>query len=172
MWRTALYLTRRDADWAKDLVQETLIKGYIAFCEGRFEDAENPRGWLTTILSNMYVDQLRRKQKWEAGCDVETALIEGKIDGSRFSAAPPDRPGEAMLAKALEEPVELALAALPQDVRACIVLVDIEDMPYAVAAAALSIPIGTVRSRLSRGRFLLHELLAEYVGQKRTRSQP
>ena len=164
--RTALYLCRRDIDWAQDLVQDALVKGYIAYREGRFMDDDNARAWLTRILTNEYIDQYRRKRKWESGIDVDTAIIQGRLDGAGLTAAPADVPGVRLLADTLDERLEQAVMSLPDDVRACVVLVDIEDVTYADAAVALRIPIGTIRSRLARGRRLLCDMLADYWENK------
>jgi RNA polymerase sigma-70 factor (ECF subfamily) len=78
-----------------------------------------------------------------------------------------DRPEAALMATIMEEPLERALASLPEALRVCVILVDIEEMEYAEAAAALGIPIGTVRSRLSRARQQLQEQLQSYARNAR-----
>lgn len=154
-------------DQAQDLVQDTLIKGYAAFVEGRFEEGSNARAWLLRILTNNYITDYNRRQKWEASIDVDTLTSDGAAGPESLRAAEADRPEEALMAPLLDEPLETALNALPHDLRACVVLVDIEEMTYEEVATALQVPIGTVRSRLFRARQQLHALLYTYGQQHR-----
>lgn len=154
-------------DYAQDLVQETLVKGYEAYLAGRFHEGTNARAWLLRILTNLYINHYRREQKWSAGIDVDTLMARGDAGPEVLRAAASQRPEAALLEKTLDEPLERALASLPEELRLCVILVDIEEMEYVETAAFLNIPIGTVRSRLSRARILLHTLLHDYVHERR-----
>ena len=165
--RTARRLCGGQDDRAQDLAQDAIIKGYQAFIEGRFQEGTNARAWLLRILTNGFITEYNRQRKWDAGVDVDTLTAGGEVGPEVFHAHPADRPDTALLSKTLEEPVEKALSALSPELRTCIVLVDIEGAEYAEAARALSIPIGTVRSRISRARMQLHALLFNYAHERR-----
>jgi RNA polymerase sigma-70 factor, ECF subfamily len=143
-------------DQAQDLVQEALVRGYEAFLDGRFRNGTNARAWLLRILTNLFINDYRRRKRWEAPGGVSEAEAPGT-----------DKPESALLDQALDERLEKALASLTPELCACVVLVDVEGWDYAEAAAALGIPIGTVRSRLSRARFQLHAKLFDYAQSKR-----
>lgn len=154
-------------DRAQDLVQDTLLKGYAAFVEGRFAEGSNARAWLLRILTNNYITDYNRRQKWDAAVDMDTLTADGDTGPQILRASEADRPEEALLAQLLNEPLETALNSLSQDLRACIVLVDIEELTYEKVALALHVPIGTVRSRLFRARQQLHAMLYAYGQQHR-----
>jgi RNA polymerase sigma-70 factor (ECF subfamily) len=154
-------------DQAQDLVQDTLIKGYTAYSEGRFQEGTNARAWLVRILTNSFITEYNRKQKWEAPVDLFALTAGDSSLPAALHASPQDDPEASLLSAILDEPVEQALARLSHELRACIVLVDIEELDYAEAAAALGVPIGTVRSRLFRARQQLHSLLYAFAHDRR-----
>ncbi|HWD41713.1 MAG TPA: RNA polymerase sigma factor [Fimbriimonas sp.] len=156
--RYAMRLSGGDLDWAKDLVQDVLITGYTSFTRGELPDGPHARPWLLRVLTNRFINQYNRKRKWEAGLDVAT--LESEASGLIPSVAAGQ---EELVDSTLDEPLEAALNALPEDQRACVVLVDVEQLEYAEAAAILQIPIGTVRSRLARARLRLYTLLKPYA---------
>ena len=144
-WLVAL--TRGNEDPAQDLVQDTLIRAFEAFLREEYHDQGNLRAYLMRILTNRFLSQ-KRHERWDAGVDIETV------------PPPLSESAEALLvSQALDEPLERALAALPDGLRAAILLVDIEGLEYSEAALALGIPLGTVRSRLFRARQILHQAL-------------
>lgn len=165
--RTARRLCAGNAAWAQDLTQDTLIRGYEAYVQGRFQPGTNARAWLHQILMNLFINDYKRRQKWEAGIDVDTLTAQGNINPPGTDDRLEERPGHALLAGTLDEPLERALAALAPDLRACIVMVDIDGAEYVEAAKALGVPVGTIRSRLARARMKLHDLLYEYARQRR-----
>jgi RNA polymerase sigma-70 factor, ECF subfamily len=144
--RLARRLTRGNDDPAQDLVQETLIRAFEAFLREGYADRGNLRAYLMRILTNRFLS-LSRRDAYHADEDVEALS---------FSVAPAEY---ALFSQTLDEPLERALAALPDGLRATILLVDIEGLEYSEAAFALGIPLGTVRSRLFRARQILHETL-------------
>lgn len=164
--RTARRLCNGNEDQAQDLVQETLVRGYQAYIAGRFQEGTNARAWLFKILTNSFLSEYRRR-RWDAGVDIDTLTAEGEVGPEALQAASADCPEIALLTGTLDEPLERALAALSEELRACVVLVDIEEMEYAEAATTLEIPIGTVRSRLSRARRQMHTFLSHYAREQK-----
>ena len=163
MLRHARRLARGDDDRAQDLVQDALVRAYEAILAGKFREGFRPCGWLSRILTNHFLNEIRRTRKWDAGVTVD-ALTAGGETGPESTRTPG---AEAALTQVvLDEALEKALASLPEPLRLAVVLVDIEEFTYAEAAEALSIPVGTVRSRLSRARFALHERLASVAAEK------
>jgi RNA polymerase sigma-70 factor (ECF subfamily) len=144
LYGTALRMTGNAHD-AEDLVQETLLRAYRGF--GRFTPGTNIRAWLYTILHRVRTDAFRRQQR-----SVPTTELAG--DG------PPTPAPQEALAQGGED-LERALASLPEPFRMAVVLRDVEDFTYQEIATMLEIPIGTVMSRIHRGRALLREHLAE-----------
>ena len=167
LMRAAKRLCGRQEDRAQDLAQEAIIKGYQAFIEGRFIPGTNARAWLLRILTNTFITEYNHRQKWDAGVDVETLTAGGETGPESLQAHAADQPETALLNSTLDEPLERALAALSPELRACVLLVDIEGAEYAEAAQIFNIPIGTVRSRLSRARMQLHDLLYHYAQERR-----
>ena len=150
-------------DCAQDLVQDTFVKGYEAFVDGRYKDGTNVRAWFLRILTNNFINQYNRKQKWEAGVDVGALVADDGPTPPSLRAVDSDRPDVALLSSTLDEPLERAIALLGEDYRLSVILVDIEGLEYADAARVLDIPIGTLRTRLFRARAKLHALLYEYA---------
>jgi len=148
---------------AQDLVQDALIQGYEAFVNGRFTPGTNARAWLTRILTNRFINTYRRDKRWNSGVDVDKLSSDGAAVPDALRVRADAQPDAVLLSKCLDEPLERALAALSDEMRACVILVDIEGTEYAQAAEILGIPIGTVRSRLSRARALLHTMLFDYA---------
>jgi RNA polymerase sigma-70 factor (ECF subfamily) len=105
--------------------------------------------------------------RWDAGIDVETLTAGGEVGPPETHARSSDIPGSALLEETLDEPLERALKALPETLRSAVILVDIDELSYEEAAERLNIPVGTVRSRLSRARYTLHNALKEYAQERR-----
>ena len=141
--RYARALTR-SADRADDLVQEVLIRA-IAKAH-LWQTGTDIRAWLFTIMHNQYVNMVRRVMREEATIDIEQM--------SRSFVATTDPTASCQLRE-----LERALACLPDEQREVILLVGLEGMSYEAAAQVLSVPVGTVRSRLSRGREALRRML-------------
>jgi RNA polymerase sigma-70 factor (ECF subfamily) len=152
----ARFLVRNPAD-AEDLVQETFLRAHRFWHQ--FTPGTNCKAWLMTILHNAHRQRYRRRQP-ELGSQE---LDEATLDPKRISLTPAATPEESVLAGTLDEEVEAALRRLPPDFLAAVVLVDVQELTYEEAAAALGCPIGTVRSRLARGRALLHAHLLDYA---------
>ena len=144
LYGTAYRMTRNAHD-AEDLVQETFLRAYRGF--DRFEPGTNIRAWLFTILHRVRTDAFRR-----AGRSPQTVEMIG--EGPAVPA-----PQEALASGA--EDIERALAALPEVFRVAVLLRDVEDLSYDEIAGVLDIPIGTVMSRIHRGRVLLRAALSK-----------
>jgi RNA polymerase sigma-70 factor (ECF subfamily) len=146
-------LTQRPED-ASDLVQETFLRAYRTF-DG-FTAGTNAKAWLFTILCSIFANRYRKERRTPP--EVPLHELEERL-GS------PGDGSESPLADGLPaaEEVERALGDLPESFRVAVVLVDVEELSYAEAAAALGCPVGTLRSRLFRGRRLLYGLLHEYA---------
>jgi RNA polymerase sigma-70 factor (ECF subfamily) len=159
--RQARRLTRGNEDVAQDLVQDALVRAYEAFRSGRFLEGFQPCAWLARIVTNLFINDYRRRQKWEAGVTVDN-LTAGGDTGPTITQTPET----VLLTQGFEEPVERALHALPESLRITVLLVDVHEYSYQEAAEALQIPVGTVRSRLARARFQLQETLAIYAQER------
>ena len=156
LYRVAFFLTKNDSD-AEDLVQETFARALAAY--EQFEPASNMKAWLTTILRNFFFDHTRRKQRW-----VSTEeLAEPQADYWEGLAAQNPGPERTVLTRELDDQISAVLKKIPEEFRTPIVLVDVGDFSYEEAALIMSCPIGTVRSRLSRGRKLMRKFLRAYV---------
>lgn len=161
--RSARRLCGGDEDRAQDFVQDTLVRAYRAYLSGHFQEDGNHRAWLLRIVTNLYINDYHHRRRWEAGVGLDSLAVGMKMVEASQRAACVETPDALLMAATLDEPVERALAALPEKLRQCVILVDLEGLDYAQAAQSLSVPIGTVRSRLSRSRLLLKPQLREYV---------
>lgn len=164
--RLARRLCSGNEDKAQDCVQNALIRGYQAYLDGKFQEGSNALAWLMRILTNEFLTDYRR-QKHIIAIDLDTLIAEGKILPEALHTARRDHPGTALLADTLDEDLERALARLKPALRLTVLLVDIDEMTYAEAACAMSIPIGTVRSRLFRAHEQLAEILQTFAEQRR-----
>src|SRR5471032_1489026 len=153
VYRFALSLTRDEAD-ADDIVQETYLRAYRSW--HTFIPGTECRRWLFTICRNVF---LRSRERQRPTVDLEDGEQDAVAAGSVYAAAREkgydDLYARLDLAPALRD----ALAELVEPFRSAVILVDVEDMTYETAAQVMGVPIGTVRSRLFRGRRLLQEKL-------------
>lgn len=156
----ALFLTG-DPDRAADVSQETFLRAFRFFHQ--FEPGTNCRAWLLTILHNTFRNRYRAEQRERGRVDVDDPVTEA--EATRAVGAGDD-PETLVLANVLDGEIRDALAALPEEFRSVIVLVDLQELTYEEAARVLGCPIGTVRSRLSRGRRLLYERLRGYAERR------
>lgn len=163
LYSTALRMTHRPED-AEDLVQETYLKAYRHY--EQFAEGTNFRAWLFRILKNTFINEYRKQQRRPLESDF--ADVEESAE-SRLSEEAQKRtptPEERLLQGVLDEDVLHALAELPDDYRMAITLADLEGFSYKEIAETLEIPIGTVMSRLYRGRKRLEEALLEYARRR------
>jgi RNA polymerase sigma-70 factor, ECF subfamily len=140
---------------AEDLVQETYLEGFR--CYGSLRDPERCRSWLFRILHNLWSERrARERARTGLGADDEASRnLERDIVDSSYS-----------------EEMEAALKDLPEDFRTALLLVTVEEMSYAEVAEVMGCPIGTVRSRVARGRALLATALAMARAEQPTAAEP
>jgi RNA polymerase sigma-70 factor, ECF subfamily len=156
LYRTALRLTRHRAD-AEDLVQETFLKALRA--ADSFNPGTNLRAWLFTILHNSARNRARDRARDHVMVDsdiVDRAAESGPLPGLAGAA---DTPESLLLRETLAPELQAAIDALPDAYREAVWLRDVEEFSYIEIADMLSIPLGTVMSRISRGRHMLFERL-------------
>jgi RNA polymerase sigma-70 factor (ECF subfamily) len=152
LYGTALRLTRKPQD-AEDLVQETYLKAFRA--SKQFERGTNLKAWLFTILHNTFRNM--RRHDGRNPVDVNSETVEQAAD-----VAGDDRTPEQLLSRvSLDVNLQAALESLPDAFRQAVWLRDVEEFTYAEIAKILDVPIGTVMSRISRGRKMLHDRLSQ-----------
>jgi RNA polymerase sigma-70 factor, ECF subfamily len=158
LYPAALRMTRNHSD-AEDLVQETFAKAYAGFHQ--FQQGTNLRAWLHRILSNTFINTYRKKRR-EPIQDLGAEFSEDWQTGND-PLTPPVRSAEAeALDRLADSDILRALRELPEEFRVAIYLADIEGYPYKQIADMMGTPIGTVMSRLHRGRAKLRTKLAAY----------
>ncbi|MBI3948061.1 MAG: sigma-70 family RNA polymerase sigma factor [Armatimonadetes bacterium] len=157
LYRSALRMTRNEAD-AEDLVQDTLLRAFQFFHQ--FQSGSNFRAWVFKILSNTFINQYRRRSR-----QPETVSYDGGEDFYLYSQLVENRdsewgdPEKLVLNKLQYEDILAAIDRLPDDYRIAVTLSDVEGFSYKEIAEIVGCPIGTVRSRLNRGRRLLQRAL-------------
>jgi RNA polymerase sigma-70 factor (ECF subfamily) len=149
LYSTALRLTANRAD-AEDLVQETYLKAFRS--AGQFEPGTNLKAWLFTILHNTFLNT--RRHFGRESITLEPDELERAPQPEAVES-----PEQILLHKTLDADLQAALDSLPAVFREAVWLRDVEDFSYAEIAAMLRVPVGTVMSRISRGRRLLYERL-------------
>lgn len=162
LYRTALRLTRNEAD-AEDLVQETYLKA-IRF-QDKFRPGTNLRAWLFRILTNTFINRYRRQKREPRRASVEDAeeyFLYRNVTAQRDEHLFPSAEEEA-LSHLADEDVKRAIEELPEQFRLAVILADIEGFSYKEIAEITNVKIGTVMSRLSRGRRQLQRKLWEYA---------
>ena len=162
LYAAALRMTRNPAD-AEDLVQETFLKAYRGF--GSFEQGTNLKAWLYRILTNTFINRYRaaKRRPDETDLDeVEDLYLYRRLGGLEAAAASRSAEDEVM-DLFTDRAVKGAIEALPEQFRMAVLLADVEGFSYKEIAEILDIPIGTVMSRLHRGRRALQKRLYEFA---------
>jgi RNA polymerase sigma-70 factor, ECF subfamily len=162
LYSAALRMTRNRAD-AEDLVQETYLRGFRGF--GGFEEGTNLKAWLYRILTNAYINQYRKKKRRPDESDIEEVeelYLYRRLGGLEAVAAGRSAEDE-VLEMFTETEVKEALEDLPENFRIAVVLADVEGFSYKEIAEILDVPIGTVMSRIHRGRKGLQKRLYEFA---------
>lgn len=150
---TALRLTRSREE-AEDLAQEAIVRAYEAW--ERF-DGQNFKAWILRIVTNLYINKYRRGQRGPG----LTSLEDDHVAEPMSSAG--EIPDRVLFDNLVGGEIEAALAKVPDEFRVAVVLSDIEGMSYQEIAEATDVPIGTVRSRIARGRSALRKMLLDYA---------
>ena len=162
LYTAALRMTRNPAD-AEDLVQETYLKAYRAF--GGFEEGTNLKAWLYKILTNTFINSYRAAKRRPEKADVEDVedlylyrrLGELRMPGIGRSAE------DEVFDHITDDEVKAAIEALPESFRIAVLLADVEEFSYKEIADITGVPIGTVMSRIHRGRKALQKTLAQFA---------
>jgi RNA polymerase sigma-70 factor (ECF subfamily) len=163
LYPAALRMTRNPSD-AEDLVQETFAKAYAAFHQ--FMPGTNLRAWLHRILANTFINSYRKKRR-EPLQALSTDFHEDWQVGADPLAAPVRSAEAEALDRLADSEILRALRELPEEFRVAVYLADIEGYPYREIAEIMGTPIGTVMSRLHRGRGKLRQKLAAYAPKAR-----
>ncbi len=165
--RRAAFRLTHSLESAEDLVQETLVHAYRGFSQ--FRRGTNLKAWLMRIMLNLFISHYRHQQRTVPTVSLEGLLEELELteEGSNFLLDESVSPEEIVMSRVMDDEVAKALEKLPEPFREVVILCDIEGLSYAEVAEALGIPIGTVRSRLSRARETLRQLLWEYAKKRR-----
>ena len=171
LYSAAMRMTRNAAD-AEDLVQETYLKAFNAY--ERFETGTNLKAWMYRILTNSYINAYRKKQRRPDESDIddiEDLYLYRRLGGAE-SAVLSRSAEDELLEMFGEDEVKLALEDLPEHYRMPILLADVEGFAYKEIAEILDVPIGTVMSRLHRGRKQLQKRLYSFAEEHRLLPDP
>ena len=155
----ALHLARNDED-ACDLVQETYARAFKAYRQ--YELGTNARAWLFTILRNTFLNRIRKakrspvKARFEEQEEIASAIPD--------SVQPPlgTDPETELIRDEMREDIQAAMSRLPESFRSAVILCDVEGFSYKEISSILDVPVGTVRSRIHRGRAMLQKMLAKW----------
>ena len=159
LYRTALRMTKNEGD-AEDLVQEAMVKAYRNW--DKFETGSNCRAWLFKIMTNIFINDYRSKSRAPVSInmdDIDDNFLLGQLatgDGS-------DDPEKRLFAKVFDDDVRKAIEELPDDFRIVVILSFLEGFSYQESADIVYLQLGTVKSRLHRGRKLLQNQLCYYA---------
>jgi RNA polymerase sigma-70 factor, ECF subfamily len=161
LYGAAYRLTRNPRD-AEDLVQDSLLRAYRFW--DSFEQDSNCKAWLLRIVTNTFINEYQRKKRSREVLDAATAEQEA-TDGVLVHAEATVRqnPERTLLERSVSDDVQRALEALPDDFRTAVVLCDVQGLSYKEIAEIMQTPVGTVMSRLFRGRKLLATALREFA---------
>jgi RNA polymerase sigma-70 factor (ECF subfamily) len=164
LYRVAFHLAR-DEEEAQDLTQETFARALASY--DQFRPGTNMKAWVTKILQNLFFDRYQQRKRWISADDPSIAgailLKEPAAQNTGLETH--------VLSAELSAEITDVLRKLPPEFRVPIVLIDMGDFSYAEAAELLSCPVGTIRSRLSRGRKLMRSYLSNYLGFEQLRAK-
>jgi len=163
LYGAALRLTRDEGD-AQDLVQDAMVRAYRFF--DRFEQGTNIKAWLFKIVTNTFINSYRRRGREHSAVEgVEQATVRARSVSASLSRSSHD-PEKAILDAMVSSEVLRALDEVPIDFRMVVILADLQDFAYKEIAEIVGCPVGTVMSRLFRGRRLLQKRLRGYATER------
>lgn len=157
LYTSAYYLTKDETE-AEDLVQETYLAAFRFFA--KFQPGTNCRAWLLSILRHLFINRYWKKRREPKTVDLEKVeeVYESMVEQGEGAD-----PESLLFSKLVGGDVEKALKELPEEFRTAVVLVEIEELTYEEAAKVIGCPVGTIRSRVSRGRRMLQVRLRDYA---------
>jgi RNA polymerase sigma-70 factor (ECF subfamily) len=161
LYNFAIRLTTDPID-AEDLVQDTIVKAFRFF--GSYEKGTNAKAWLFRILKNSYINNYRKKSKQPQQVDYDE--VSTYYETVRSEQSDTTDMEDILYRDMLDDHITRALQRLPEDFRTVVLLCDVEGFTYEEIANMLDVPIGTIRSRLHRGRNLLRVELEEYADKR------
>ncbi len=159
LYRTALRMTKNEND-AEDLVQEAYVKAYRFW--DRFEPGSNCRAWLFKIMTNIFINEYRSKSRSPLTVNVDE-LDDNFLYGQLAADSTTENPDQQFFAKIFDDDVKNAIENLPDDFRLVVILSFLEGFSYQEIADIMDLQLGTVKSRLHRGRKLLQRALLDYA---------
>jgi RNA polymerase sigma-70 factor, ECF subfamily len=163
LYAAAMRMTRNPAD-AADLVQETFVKAFQAF--GQFQQGTNLKAWLYRIQTNTFINNYRKKQRNPYNQTIDD-LEDWQLGNAESATSTITRSAEAEAIDHLpDSAVKDALQSIPEDFRLAVYFADVEGYSYQEVADIMKTPVGTVMSRLHRGRKMLRELLGDYARER------
>ena len=162
LYRSALSMTKNPGD-AEDLVQETFVRAFQFFAQ--FQGGTNARAWLFRIMTNLYINSYRKKTREPDRVsydEMEDFYLYNRLSDAQTSgiAASPE---DVIIQQVEAEAIRAAIEKLPDEYRETVILADVNEFSYQEISEMLDIPIGTVRSRLSRGRRLVQKAIWAYT---------
>lgn len=162
LYRTAYSMTKNAGD-ADDLVQDTYLRAFQFF--DQFQGGTNSRAWLFRIMTNLYINTYRKKMREPERVsydEMEDFFLYNRLASTPGVGSGNDTPETEVVQRVQIEAIREAIGQLPEEYRATLVLADLNEFSYQEISDMLRIPLGTVRSRLSRGRRLVQKALWAY----------
>ncbi len=158
LFGVALRMTRDSAS-AEDLVQDTMVRAY-RFWDG-FQPGTSAKAWMLTILRNTYINGYHKNRRLRVAQDEVVRHVQSFGEGAATMhlGGPATSPEQALIASRERDQIYAALESLPEDYKTAVILADLEGLAYKEIAEVMGCPIGTVMSRIHRGRKLLHKML-------------
>jgi RNA polymerase sigma-70 factor (ECF subfamily) len=163
IYTAAFYLTKNEQE-AEDLAQDTYVRAFRFFW--KFEPGTNCRAWLLSIQRHLFINRYQKRKKQPEL--IDWAKIDREYESLVLDEEHTDKynPERLLCVDAMAPEVEKALKTLPEEFRIAVILIDIQELTYEEAAKIIGCPLGTVRSRLSRGRRMLQVALRDYAREK------
>ncbi|MFQ5638656.1 MAG: sigma-70 family RNA polymerase sigma factor [bacterium] len=168
LYSLALRMTRNTLD-AEDLVQESAFKAFRYF--HKFDPGTNFRAWIYRILTNNFINSYRKAQKTPASLEIEMISFKLEDDGATYWDNLDDRDTRFDYADRFDDEINAAIDRLPDEYKIVVLLSDVEEFSYKEIAKMIKHPIGTVMSRLHRGRKMLQRSLSRYANENGYRAQ-